>query len=301
MTPGTAVSAFIRASRSRGEAAWKLKDPQNSHGDVKGCDDHTWPVCPIQSTCGCHGGRGTGCIPPAAPRELLARVRFPLIKALSMKILVANPWMLEALWLNTEECVVSAWSCSAVRRPQGIRVIWGIIDLSPGLCVVIASGRGPESRILLNSKLFPSNNLYSYELIPCRWYRIFLGTEKCWPIFGGEGYLSPKTDCTEESNSVASWAKGSSPSVLQTITAYNLIHKFRGSILTVVMDWISLLVHFMSKWQMTMVQFQEIQVCHGSENHRCIKEVQSCLFRCSLTRCCFDAAELGMLFFFFFL
>lgn len=117
---------------------------------------------------------------------------------------------------------------------------------------------------------------------------------------GGQGYLSPKTDRTEESNSVASWATGSSPSVLQTVAAYNLIHKFRSSILTVVMDWISLLVHYMSKWQMTTVQFQEMQVCHGSENHRHVKEVRSGLFRCLLTRCCFDAAELGMAFFLFY-
>lgn len=45
----------------------------------------------------------------------------------------------------------------------------------------------------------------------------------CVPIFRGLGYLSPKRDCTEESNDITSWATGSSPSFLQTIAAYNLI------------------------------------------------------------------------------
>lgn len=74
----------------------------------------------------------------------------------------------------------------------------------------------------------------------------------CGPIFRGRGYLSPKTNCTEESNGITSWATGASLLVLRTIAAYNLIHKFRSSILTVVMDWISLLMHFMSKWKITM-------------------------------------------------
>lgn len=73
--------------------------------------------------------------------------------------------MLEVLWLNTEECVVSAWSRSVVRRAWGHKgnsafAGQGTIDLSPGLHFVIAPGWGPEPRILLNSNPFPSNNLY---------------------------------------------------------------------------------------------------------------------------------------------
>lgn len=63
--------------------------------------------------------------------------------------------MLEVLWLNAEECIISAWSCSVVRRTQSyegnsILAREGIIDLSPGLCFVIGSGPQPDARVLLN-------------------------------------------------------------------------------------------------------------------------------------------------------
>lgn len=59
------------------------------------------------------------------------------------------------LGLNTEECVVSAWLCSVVRRMQryegnSVFAREGTIHLSRGLCFVIASGWGPEPRVLLN-------------------------------------------------------------------------------------------------------------------------------------------------------
>jgi len=73
----------------------------------------------------------------------------------------------------------------------------------------------------------------------------------CTPVFGVLGQLSSKTDCTEESHGVKSWATVSSPLVLQTTASYNLIHSFRSSILTVVMDWILLLMLLVSKWKMT--------------------------------------------------
>lgn len=141
--------------------------PQNSHKDVKGCG--LTPLAQHTSFGVCAGAALVGCCPHpslcSAPQELLGRGRFPLIKTSSMKILVANPCTLEVLRLNTEECVVSARSRSAVRRARGDEgscalAGQGAIDLSPGLRFVTAWRQGPEPRILLNSNLFPSDNLY---------------------------------------------------------------------------------------------------------------------------------------------
>lgn len=81
-----------------------------------------------------------------------------------MKILVANPCTLEVLRLNTEECVVSARSRSAVRRARGDEgscalAGQGAIDLSPGLCFVTAWRQG-ESQEFCRIQTFSQVTIY---------------------------------------------------------------------------------------------------------------------------------------------
>lgn len=110
---GLAPQPTARISQSSKEAVWKLKVlPKIATGMLRIAG---WPHLAQVPRLECRWVL-PACILLLSTQGTDGQRWVPLIKISGMKIFVVNPWRLVALWLNTEECVVSARSCSAVRR-----------------------------------------------------------------------------------------------------------------------------------------------------------------------------------------